>query len=208
MRTLRHAAGPEMSRFGSGAAWWIPLLATLSGACAQIDSGDGSGREAVSRAADSQVVYVLSENPSCRTCTIQLTRLQQIRDSEPPWLGDRVFISRDSRGRLHAISSQVTPGTIQVLDSTGSRWRSYGRGRGSGPGEGERLVSPFFGPADTAYVTIRSLQESRSGPPISNSRERFTYREDSRVSWCHVPENSWLPRGFRRVAMRDGRSMS
>jgi hypothetical protein len=94
---------------------------------------------------------------SCPGCSIQREQILRIVDTEPAWLGDHIFLSRDSNGRFHAASNTDSPGRIHVLDSAGRKVGIYGNGKGRGPGEGELTVSPFFGPGDTAYVYDSAL---------------------------------------------------
>lgn len=99
-----------------------------------------------------QRVLEVTSTPSCVSCTVELERILTIEDSEPFWLGSVLSLSRDHSGRYHGTSSPVTPGEIQVLDTSGRRIARYG-GKGEGPGEGLRTSAPVaFDRADTAYV--------------------------------------------------------
>jgi hypothetical protein len=71
-------------------------------------------------------------------------------------LGEMTILTMDSRGLVYTTDLAVAPGLIQVFDQRGDLVRRIGR-EGAGPGEYRRVLPPFFGPGDTAFVVDYGL---------------------------------------------------
>ena len=106
-------------------------------ACGGADSPPTMDSTAVSDtgATDGVSTTVITDEPSCESCTIELLRVATLGDTAlPGGLSDEAGVWAGGDGRFYVIDVVVAPSRVLVYDSIGRYVTAFGRS-GSGPGE-------------------------------------------------------------------------
>ena len=115
-------------------------------------TGLGASLSALGSVVAAQPAMVtLPAEPTCRTCTIELTKVATLgRPTDSVLLGQVVgFIAVNSRGEFFAPASSQFQ--VAIYDSLGRLTQAFGK-RGPGPGEFRWITDIRIGPADSILI--------------------------------------------------------